>query len=75
MKKFNLISYSSGRIVRTIEATNLSEAVNFCNKKDIDCQNDYYLQPQQDFNSSLNNSIDMCEHNQRFNLIKLGIQI
>jgi hypothetical protein len=75
MKKFNLISYFNGRVIRTIEAASELEAVQFCNKKDIDCENDYYLQEQTSFIKDLNNSIDMCEHNERFNLNKLGIQL
>lgn len=44
MKSFNLTSYSSGRIVKTVKAVSMQDAQNQLEQKGYDCQDDYFLQ-------------------------------
>lgn len=48
MKKFNLTSYNSGRIIKTIEALSMQDAKNFLENIGYDCQDDYFLQTVED---------------------------
>ena len=44
MKTFNLTSYASGRIRKTIVAKSMEDAKNQLEEKGYDCQNDYFLE-------------------------------
>ena len=44
MKKFNLTSYASGRIIKTIPAKSMEDAKNQLEAKGYDCQDDYFLE-------------------------------
>ncbi len=44
MGTFNLTSYNSGRIIKTIEAETMRDAQNILESKGYDCQDDYFLQ-------------------------------
>ncbi len=44
MKTFNLTSYASGRIVKTIKAETMEIAKNELEQKGYDCQDDHFLE-------------------------------
>jgi len=44
MKTFNLTSYASGRIRKTITAVSMEDAKNQLESKGYDCQDDYFLE-------------------------------
>lgn len=48
MKKFNLTSNYSGKIIKTINATSMQDAQNQLEQKGYDCQDDYFLQTVED---------------------------
>jgi hypothetical protein len=56
MKTFNLTSYASGRIVKTISANSMDEAKNQLEQKGYDCQDDYFLQSVEDATADYLNS-------------------
>ena len=51
MKTFNLTSYASGRIVKTVKAESMQLAKNELEQKGYDCQNDYFLESVEDATS------------------------
>ena len=44
MKKFNLTSYASGTIIKTINSLSMQDAKNELEQKGYDCQDDYFLE-------------------------------
>jgi hypothetical protein len=48
MKTFNLTSYYSGRIVKTVEAKTMQDAQNQLESKGYNCQDDYFLESVED---------------------------
>ena len=50
MKKFNVISYENGIVRHTISARNLNEAIEICEKRGIDCQDDHYIETEKETN-------------------------
>lgn len=48
MELFNIISYASGYVSRTIKAESLQQAVDICNAKGYDIQEDYFLESVKD---------------------------
>jgi hypothetical protein len=44
MESFNIISNWSGYVSRTIKAESLQQAVDICNAKGYDIQDDYFLE-------------------------------
>jgi hypothetical protein len=57
MKTFNLTSYASGRIVKTITATSMDDAKNQLEAKGYDCQDDYFLMTVEDATENFKKSI------------------
>jgi hypothetical protein len=48
MQKFNLTSYNSGKIIKTIDAISMQDAQNILEQKGYDCQDDYFLESVED---------------------------
>ena len=48
MESFNIISYASGDVFRTIKAESLRQAADICNAKGYDIQDDYFLESVKD---------------------------
>lgn len=48
MNTFNLTSYYSGRIIKTVKAEIMQDAKNELENKGYDCQNDYFLESVED---------------------------
>ena len=44
MKTFNLTSYHTGGIIKTVKAESFEDAQNQLESKGYDCQDDYYLE-------------------------------
>lgn len=48
MKQFNLTSYTSGRIVKTIQAQTIQQAKEILDNKGYDYQNNYFIESVED---------------------------